>query len=526
MRLLYKRITVRIARPTHSNFLSRESYMRRWHFVVAGFVLAFGAGLTAQNKAESRDMALLAHNDLHARSAYMPTIHRQGDRYIAYVGHHGGQMMNPLTGRMEPNGTSILDVTNPRSPRYLFHIPGDAGQGEGGGAQMAAVCSGATLPKADRTKVYLLRSFGGSAHEIWDVTTPEKPSRVTVVVSGLRDTHKSFWECDTGIGYLVSGDPAWRAERMTKIYDLSNPASPVFIRDYGVFGQQPGSTGPVPTDLHGPISLGPKGNRVYFAHGTGRAGIVQIVDREKLLNGPKEPTEANLRYPVIAQIDLPPESGAHTALPLLGMPMPEFAKQRPPANHPQPGMGHEHGDTIPRLTTGAHRDFLAVVGETTGNECLENRQFVRMVDITWDTNPIGVESWNVPEASGNFCERGGRFGAHASHENTTPIYYGRLLFVTFFNAGLRVVDVRDPYDLKEVAYYIPATTDKTDQRCVGQANAPDRRCKVAIQSNNVEVDDRGYIYIADRANTGLHIVELTGAARRIANFPGQSTAQR
>jgi hypothetical protein len=500
--------------------------MRRWHFVVAGFVLAFGAGLTAQNKAESRDMALLAHNDLQARSAYMPTIHRQGDRYIAYVGHHGGQMMNPLTGRMEPNGTSILDVTNPRSPRYLFHIPGGAGQGEGGGAQMAAVCSGATLPRADRTKVYLLRSFGGSAHEIWDVTAPEKPSRVTVVVSGLRDTHKSFWECDTGIGYLVSGDPAWRAERMTKIYDLSNPASPVFIRDYGVVGQQPGSTGPVPTDLHGPISLGPKGNRVYFSHGTGRAGIVQIVDREKLLNGPKEPTEANLRYPVIAQIDLPPESGAHTALPLLGMPMPEFAKQRPPANHPQPGMGHEHGDTVPRLTTGAHRDFLAVVGETTGNECLENRQFVRMVDITWDTNPIGVESWNVPEASGNFCERGGRFGAHASHENTTPIFYGRLLFVTFFNAGLRVVDVRDPYDLKEVAYYIPATTDKTDQRCVGQANAPDRRCKVAIQSNNVEVDDRGYIYIADRANTGLHIVELTGAARRIANFPGQSTAQR
>ena len=113
--------------------------MRRWHLVVAGFVLAFGAGLTAQNKAESRDMALLAHSDLQARSAYMPTIHRQGDRYIAYVGHHGGQMMNPLTGRMEPNGTSILDVTNPRSPRYLFNIPGDAGQGVGGGAQMVAV---------------------------------------------------------------------------------------------------------------------------------------------------------------------------------------------------------------------------------------------------------------------------------------------------------------------------------------------------------------------------------------------------
>jgi hypothetical protein len=28
-----------------------------------------------------------------------------------------------------------------------------------------------------------------------------------------------------------------------------------------------------------------------------------------------------------------------------------------------------------------------------------------------------------------------------------------------------------------------------------------------------------YIYIVDRANTGLHILELTGYARKIANFP-------
>jgi hypothetical protein len=499
--------------------------MKRWHCAAAATMVALAAGVSAQNRAESRDMGLLAHNDLQARSAYMPQIHRQGDRYIAYVGHHGGQQMNPLTGRMEQNGTSILDVTNPRSPRYLAHIPGDAGEGEGGGAQMVALCNGSTLPKADRTKVYLLRSFGGRGHEMWDVTTPEKPSRITVVVDGLRDTHKSFWECDTGIAYLVGGDPAWRARRMTKIYDLSNPASPVFIRDYGVVGQQPGSTGPVPTDLHGPISLGPSGNRVYFSHGTGRAGIVQIVDREKLLNGPKEPTPENLRYPVIAQIDLPPDAGAHTALPIMGMRLPEFDKQRPPANAPQPGAGHEHGNTIPRLTpSGPHRDFLAVVSETTGNECLEPRQLVRMFEITYEATPVGASTFNVPEASGNFCERGGRFGAHASHENPTPIYYGRVLITTWFNAGIRAHDIRDPYNPREIAYYIPATTDKTDQRCVGQG--AERRCKIAIQSNNVEVDDRGYIYIADRANTGLHIVELTGAARRVANFPGQSTAQR
>jgi len=41
---------------------------------------------------------------------------------------------------------------------------------------------------------------------------------------------------------------------------------------------------------------------------------------------------------------------------------------------------------------------------------------------------------------------------------------------------------------------------------------------VAIQTNNVETDERGYIYIVDRANTGLHILELTGAAREIAGL--------
>jgi hypothetical protein len=37
----------------------------------------------------------------------------------------------------------------------------------------------------------------------------------------------------------------------------------------------------------------------------------------------------------------------------------------------------------------------------------------------------------------------------------------------------------------------------------------------------VETDERGYIYIVDRANTGLHILELTGPARAVAGLPPQ-----
>lgn len=44
------------------------------------------------------------------------------------------------------------------------------------------------------------------------------------------------------------------------------------------------------------------------------------------------------------------------------------------------------------------------------------------------------------------------------------------------------------------------------------------RCRIAIVTNNVEADDRGYIYMTDRAKSGLHILELTGTERKIANF--------
>ena len=166
---------------------------------------------------------------------------------------------------------------------------------------------------------------------------------------------------------------------------------------------------------------------------------------------------------------------------------------------------------------------MAAPGETTANECQENRQIMRIFDITTEADPIGVSTWTVPEASGNFCSRGGRFGAHSTNENMTPIYYERILFVSYFNAGVRALDIRDPFHPKEIAYYIPPVTDKTDKRCIGQG--ADQKCKTAVQTNNVEVDDRGYIYIVDRANTGMDILQLTGPAKQIANFTQLSKAQ-
>jgi hypothetical protein len=279
---------------------------------------------------------------------------------------------------------------------------------------------------------------------------------------------------------------------MTLIYDLADPAHPVFIRTFGLAGQQPGATGPVPVDLHGPISTGAKGNRVYFGYGTNANGVLQIVDREKLLHGPREPTPENLVYPQVARLELMPTNGAHTVFPMLGVDMPEFNRDK----------------------GGTPRDFVVITDESIKKECQEFRQMVWIADVTNETKPFGVSTFTVPEQSGNFCSRGGRFGTHSSNENMTPIYYKRVMFFSSFNAGVRAVDVRDPYHPREIGFFIPAMTAATvpiDMASGGSA-------KRAIQTNNVEVDDRGYIYIVDRANTGMHILKLTAAARDAANW--------
>jgi hypothetical protein len=481
----------------------------RRRYTLAALMLAMagwsGVPATAQvpkigDPPQAKNMRLVGFNDLQARSAYQPIIHKQSDRYIAYVGHHGASFvskpLNPISGQAEFNGTSIVDVTNPAQPRYLAHIPGSEGDAENGGAQMVRACDGKTLPNADPAAVYLLRTFGPHGHEIWNVADPAKPILVSRIGGNYKDTHKSWWECDTGIGFLVSGLPNWRTRRMLEVYDLSNPAKPVKIRDFGLPGQEPGSTGAVPSDLHGPISTGQQGNRLYLAYGPLNGGIFQILDRERLLHGPTEPTPENLRYPEIGRMDMSPLHGAHTSFPLLQMPLAEFAKSR----------------------VGAVRDFVMIVSEGSlrASGCQTTHQMVWFADVTVEAKPMMVSNFSVPEASGDYCDRAVRFGTHSSNESMAPVFYKKLAFITYFAAGVRTLDVRNPLQPKEVGYFIPAMTEATEKRCFkldGQ-----ERCTTSVQSNNVETDDRGYIYIVDRANTGMHILELTGEARAIAGL--------
>jgi hypothetical protein len=144
-----------------------------------------------------------------------------------------------------------------------------------------------------------------------------------------------------------------------------------------------------------------------------------------------------------------------------------------------------------------------------------------------DMRLIGYNDLQARSAYQPVIQRqGSRYIAYVGHHGGTrlnpqtgPQDDKRMVFMSWFNAGVRAVDIRDPYNPKEIAYYVPAISEKTDRRCLKLPAG--ERCKRAVQTNNVEVDDRGYIYIVDRADTGMHILELTGSARGVASFGGR-----
>jgi hypothetical protein len=483
-----------------------------------------GAGMALQepspnppDQQSAWNMELAGHSDLQGRSAYQPIIINENGREIAYVGHHTGTAMNSLTGMVEPNGTSIVDVTDPANPRYLAHIPGSTAAGEeAGGAQMVRVCSGSVLPRGSRGKWYLLRPNGVEAQEIYDVTDPSHPALLTTIVSGLNYTHKNWWECDTGIAYLVANkkEEGWKGQHL-KIYDLSDPTNPRYIRDFGLLGQQPGATSHEGViggiAIHGAISAGVAKNRVYAAYGTGANGLIQILDRQKLLHdfeSPVNPTSEEMLSPQVGYVVMSPDQGAHTTFPIYGEPIPEFQD----------------------YTAMKRRDLLIVPSESSrGDHCQPGPGGDRpaphlafLVDITNEATPWNLSTFRVPENPGDFCGKGGRFGTHSVAESFYPPYYGKLAIFSWFNAGVRVWDIRDPMAVQEVAYFIPAPNRNTMAFCPDGVSHPagdpkiTAECQKVIETNNVEVDDRGLIYIADRAGTGMHILRLTGRAKQSA----------
>ena len=412
---------------------------------------------------ESQNMKLVGYNDLQGRDSLQVACKADW----IYVGHHNGQEYNPLTGALEWNGTSIIDVSDPVKPTLVSHIP----NAESTNSRAVQV-----VYNFYDGNDYLIRNHETATvckFEIFKITdraNPLKVSEITSTPAGpLTWSHKGWWDVATGLFFAAIDEPGFRPGAHMAVWDLSDPYNPTYVCSHWLYGQKLTEPDPgIKMVLHHPVIDMPN-KKAYYAYASG--GSVAVVDISDIHN---PMVTLNMKIQ-------PPFQGPHTAMPFYGVQTPDFT----------PG----YGDI---------RDFIVVCNEAgdAGWKCEQVRTMLFILDVTaWD-NPIFVDTFRVLETEGNFCSRGGRFGPHQFAETKDGELYSlkdndNLLYVAYFNAGLRVLDLSDPYNMKEVGYYIPETSSMTK-----------KRGKVVIQTNDVDIDYRGLAYISDRAGTGLHILQF------------------
>jgi hypothetical protein len=544
--------------------------------VAAALALSAASAWAVSQSGEAQNMLRLGHTDLQGRPSYQPNVIQYPDgRTILFVGQHSGNprnsalcarfLPNPLNGNAcENNGTIIIDVTDPRNPVEKSLIPAPSSATQTGQAQMTRMCLGSQLPGGDPSKVYLMRNSQAnnpalSGYDVWDVTDVSHPVFKSQI-RGLRSTHKLWWECSTGIVYAPGsknpasfpGVPTWRQSQAMLImdwHDVNNP--PTILRTFGLPGGQPNAdpNSPVPNSLHGAISAHDHpnksqrlargeddtqviGNRIYAAWGVGDDGVMTIIDRNKLLPAPfgswvpkkadsaDNPDEDELigkDSPTVGYFLMSPDQGGHTSMPVFGL--------KPPSMQ-------SYNNSF------ATRDVVLLASEATADgrdgKCQEPPHYSFIVDVTVENSftdtprdaanpqlqaehdpyqgPMVLSTMSVDPRSGekyargNYCARGARFGVHSSEENFNNPYYGKLTAIAYFNGGVRMWDIREPQAPREVAFYVPEANANTD---------PD-----GYMTNNVEIDNRGYIYVVDRNGAGMDVFQLSGCAKQIADGTG------
>jgi len=80
---------------------------------------------------EASNVRLVGYHDLQGRQALQVTTRSDSaNGNWVYIGHvpntrTRNATLNPITGRNEWNGTSLLDISDPSSPEFVWHIPND-----------------------------------------------------------------------------------------------------------------------------------------------------------------------------------------------------------------------------------------------------------------------------------------------------------------------------------------------------------------------------------------------------------------
>jgi hypothetical protein len=391
----------------------------------------------------------LTHLDLDGRPGFKMALVVRGDRWHLFVSH------------LWHSGWSIVDVTDPAIPKLERFIPGPDN------TWTLQVTANGDLLATSLEKIPA--GWGGHPtlpHDegivLWDIEDAPSPRRRAHFHTGGKGTHRNMLD-HAGLLHASAWMPGY-AGAIYVLIDVRDPDHPRELSRYFVPGQE--RSPDIQTfryGLHGPALCA--GHIAYLPYS--EAGLI-ILD----LSRPAEPraiSRLSVRPPLGSEI------AVHTAVPLLG------------------------------------RDLVVINSEALAENCEEPVGYAGIVDVRDLERPALISLFPTPSpppgsSFHSFCQRGGRFGPHNQHigmDDPNLFRSNELCFLTYFNAGLRVFDIGDPYRVEEVAYLIP----KDPVRRLGPLPS-----RLVVQVEDVLVDARGIVYFTEK-NSGLYVAEWTDRAR-------------
>lgn len=393
---------------------------------------------------EADGVSLVGYHDMAGHPAFKLAMQRVDGHYYLYTGHFWR------------SGWSVLEVTDPTNPSLVNTIDGPH-QTWTLQVQVADGIMVTSLEKAAPGWGFVPEETESIGILVWDVATdPRNPRLLSHFDTGGRGTHRNHYA--GGRYAYLAAEPEGFVSNMMIVVDLEDPTRPTEVSRWWWPGQWQagGETPEFEKYLHGPAYV--DGEVAYLPYG--QAGLV-ILD----VSDPEKPAQiGHLRFG-----DFGGSIGCHSAV--------------------------TYGEGI----VVANSEAIAELGDeqlnfavTVSVADLEHPQILGWLPIPEPTSGTGLET---------YLEKGGRFGPHNQHH-----YQGQEcllddpnhVYLTYFNAGLRIYDISDPRFPREVAYFVPV--EPNERRGVKPESS------LATQFEDVIVDDRGYIYCSDK-NHGLFVLK-------------------
>jgi len=394
-----------------------------------------------------KNMRLLAHHSLNGFG--------NGGEGLALKQLPDGRRVLFIAHLDPPKDFTVVDVTEPGRPTVI--LQSDLPHGDIRSNSLALVDD--VLVVAYQVTRPGLKPAGMGVYDVSDVERPKPIGFFDASGPNSRGTH-CLWFVDGRYAHLSTGMPDFvpanpKDHQCYVIVDMADPTQPNEAGRWWLPGTRQGDNTPPPT-RHPQFDFG------FLVH---NANVY-----------PRHPDRAYLGY-----ID-----GGVVILDIGDVSRPKMIS-RVDYHPPFPGFTH----TVMPLFD---RNLLIVTDESIKNGCQDWPKLVWVMDIRQESNPVIISTFPLPPKD-DFCHPDMRLGAHNIHENNplpTSWVSDRLIVGTFFSAGVRVYDIKDPFRPEEVGYYIPSPPP-------GQP---------AIQINDVYVDERGLVYAVDRLTGGLYILEM------------------